>query len=147
MDAEEDVGKKFAEYIKLQLFDERFLSREREKKILAEGVTRFELPLEEARAILMDVASELDLIFEKDVDKLVKEIMQAFSATDGFIGCSEFYHAVHIYKQLSSGHVGEGEAKRRLKQMMLDNDWKPRRQGLTILSAIGTRKWFTDITS
>lgn len=145
MDADEDVGKKFAEYIKLQLFDERFLSREREKKILAEGVTRFELPLEEARSILMDVASELDLIFEKDVDKLVKEIMQAFAATDGYIGCSEFNHAVHIYKQLSSGHVGEGEAKRRLKQIMLDNDWKPRRQGLTILSAIGTRKWFTDI--
>lgn len=147
MDADEDVGKKFAEYIKLQLFDERFLAREREKKMLAEGVTRFELPLEDARAILMDVASEIDLIFEKDVDKLVREIMQVFAVGDGYIGCNEFHHAVMIYKQLSSGHVGEGEAKRRLKQMMLDNDWKPRRQGLTILSAIGTRKWFTDIHS
>ena len=144
MDFEEDVGKKFAEYIKLQLFDERFLSREREKKILAEGVTRFETSLEDARAILMDVASELDLIFEKDIDKLVREIMQAFAATDGHIGHVEFGHAVHIYKQLSSGHVGEGDAKRRLKQMMLDYDWKPRRQGITV-PAIGTTRWFREI--
>lgn len=147
MDADEDVGKKFAEYIKLQLFDERYLAREREKKMLAEGVTRFELPLEDARTVLMDVAAELDLIFEKDVDKLVREIMQVFASSDGYIGATEFNHAVQIYKQLSSGYVGEGEAKRRLKQMMLDNDWKPRRQGLMILSAIGTRKWFHDIPS
>jgi hypothetical protein len=145
MDVEDDAGKKFAEYIKLQLFDERYLSREREKKILAEGVTRFDIPLEDARAILLGVAAELDLIFEKDVEKLIREIMQAFAATDGYIGCSEFNHGVQIYKQLSSGYVGEGEAKRRLKQMMIDNDWKPRRQGLTILNAIGTRKWFNDI--
>ncbi len=147
MDAEEDIGKKFAEYIKLQLFDERFLSRDREKKLLAEGVTRFDISLDEARAILMDVAADLDLIFEKDVDKLIREIMQAFAATDGYISCSEFHHGVHIYKQLSAGHVGEGDAMRRLKQMMLDRDWKPRRQGLTILSAIGTRKWFREIPS
>ncbi len=145
MDVEEDSEKKFAEYIKLHLFDERFLSREKEKKILAEGVTRFEVPLEEARACLMDVATELDLIFEKDVDKLIKEIMQVFASGDGYVGANEFQHGVQIYKQLSSGNVGEGDAKRRLKQMMLDNDWKPRRRGFTVLSAIGTRKWFHDI--
>ena len=145
MDVDEDVGKKFAEYIKLQLLDEKFLAREREKKILAEGVTRFEIALEEARLILMDVAAELDLIFEKDVDKLVKEMMHAFSATDGYIGSNEFQHAVNFYRQLSSGHVMELDAKRRLKQMMIDHDWKPRRKGLAILNAIGTTKWFSEI--
>jgi len=147
MDVEEDPGKKYAEYIKLQLFDERFLSREREKKILAEGVTRFELALEDARGNLLDVASEMDLIFEKDVEKLVREIMQVFASNDGYIGRSEFMHAVQIYKQFSSGNVGEGEAKRRIKNIMIENDWKPRRQGLTMFNALGTRKWFSDIAS
>ncbi|MBI1320970.1 MAG: hypothetical protein GC168_18745 [Candidatus Hydrogenedens sp.] len=141
----DDARKRYAEYIKLHLFDERYLSREREKKILGEGVTRFEISLEEARSILMNVAAEQDFIFEKDVDKLVKEIMQAFAASDGHIGQSEFRHAVHIYKQLSSGHVGEGDAKRRLKQMMIENDWKPRRQSFIVMANLGSRKWFRDI--
>ena len=141
----DDEKKRYAEYIKLQLFDERFLSREREKKLLAEGVTRFDIPLDEARSILMTVASEQDFIFERDVDKLVKEIMLAFAATDGQIGLNEFNHAVHIYKQLSSGYVAESEAKRRIKQIMNENDWKPRRQSLVVLARLGSRKWFKEI--
>ena len=143
MTVADDVRRRYAEYIKLQVFDEKYLSRDRERKILGEGVTRFEIPLEDARSILMAVASENDFIFEKDVDKLVKEIMQAFAASDGNVGPNEFRHAISIYKQLSSGHVSEHEAKRRLKQMMLDNEWKPGRSNL--IPPIGTRKWFREI--
>ena len=144
MTVADDVRRRYAEYIKLQAFDEKYLSRDRERKILGEGVTRFEIPLEDARSILMAVASENDFIFEKDVDKLVKEIMQAFSANDGSVGPNEFRHAISIYKQLSSGHVSELEAKRRLKQMMLDNDWKPGRTNP--IPPLGTRKWFHSIS-
>ncbi len=143
MTVADDVRRRYGEYVKLQVFDEKYLSRDRERKILGEGVTRFEIPLEDARSILLAVASENDFIFEKDVDKLVKEIMQAFAANDGNIGPNEFRHAIAIYKQLSSGRVTELEAKRRLKQMMLDNDWKPGRSNL--IPAIGTRKWFREI--
>jgi hypothetical protein len=143
MTVADDVRRRYAEFIKLQVFDEKYLSRDRERKILGEGVTRFEIPLEDARSILMAVASENDFIFEKDVDKLVKEIMQAFAANDGSIGPNEFRHAISIYKQLSSGHVSELEAKRRLKQSMLDNDWKPGRSSL--IPPLGTRKWFQEI--
>jgi hypothetical protein len=143
MTVADDVRRRYAEYIKLQVFDEKYLSRDRERKILGEGVTRFEIPLEDARSILMAVASENDFIFERDVDKLVKEIMQAFAANDGSVGPNEFRHAISIYKQLSSGHVSELEAKRRLKQMMLDNDWKPGRSNL--FPPVGTRKWFREI--
>ena len=143
MTVADDLKRRYGEYVKLQVFDEKYLSRDRERKILGEGVTRFEIPLEDARSILLAVASENDFIFEKDVDKLVKEIMQAFAASDGNIGPNEFRHAIAIYKQLSSGHVTELEAKRRLKQMMLDNDWKPGRGNL--IPPIGTRKWFREI--
>lgn len=139
----DEVRRRYAEYIRLQVFDERFLSRDRERKILGEGVTRFEIPLEDARSILMAVASEQDFIFEKDVDRLVKEIMQAFAANDGCIGPTEFRHAVNIYKQLSSGRISEGEARRRIKQAMMDNDWKPGRAN--VLPPLGTRKWFSEI--
>lgn len=147
MESTDTTENKYSEFIKLQLFDEKYLSRDMEKRMLSEGVTRFEISLEDARSTLMAVAAELDLIFERDVERLIKEIMQAFAATDGYIGYSEFQHAIHIYKQLSSGYVGEGDAKRRLKQIMNENDWRPRRQGLTILNTIGTRKWFNDIPS
>jgi len=143
MTVADDVRRRYAEYIKLQVFDEKYLSRDRERKILGEGVTRFEIPLEDARSILMVVASENDFIFEKDVDKLVKEILQVFASNDGGIGPNEFRHAIAIYKQLSSGHVNEGEAKRRLKQVMLDNDWKPGRTNP--IPPLGTRKWFREI--
>ncbi len=139
----DELKRRYAEYIKLQVFDEKYLSRDRERKILGEGVTRFEIPLEDARTILMAVASENDFIFEKDVDKLVKEIMLVFATNDGSVGPNEFRHGISIYKQLSSGHVTEVEARRRLKQMMLDNDWKPGRANL--IPPIGTRKWFREI--
>ncbi|CAK0756089.1 putative Regulatory protein RecX [uncultured Gammaproteobacteria bacterium] len=137
----DDVRKRYAEYIKLQAFDDRFVSRERERKMLGEGVTRFEIPLEEARAILKTVALDLEFLFEKDVDNLVKDIMQAFSANDGFIGLVEFQHGVQLYKQFSCGYIGEADSRRRLKQMMLNNDWKPKRHSL-----FGTRKWFQEIS-
>lgn len=142
----DDAKRRYAEYIKLQLFDDKFLSRERERKILAEGVTRFEIPLEEARAIVLTVAGEQDFIFEKDVDKLIKEIMSVFATGDGQIGVNEFNHAVLIYKKLSAGYVTDSEARIRIKQIMLENNWKPRRQSLVLLSRLGSRKWFKEIS-
>jgi hypothetical protein len=143
MTVADEVKKRYGEYIKLQVLDEQYLSRDRERKILGEGVTRFEIPLENARSILMSVASESDIVFEKDVDKLVKEIMQVFAANSGNIGPNEFAHGIAIYRQLSSGHVSELDAKRRLKQMVIENDWKPGRAFFSL--PIGTRKWFKEI--
>ncbi len=139
----DETKRRYGEYIKLQVLDEQYLSRDRERKILGEGVTRFEIPLEDARTILMNVASENDIVFEKDVDKLVKEIMQVFAANNGNIGPNEFGHGIAIYRQLSSGNVSELEAKRRLKQMIIENDWKPGRSYFNL--PIGTRKWFKEI--
>ena len=64
MTVADEVKRRYGEYIKLQVLDEQYLSRDRERKILGEGVTRFEIPLEDARSILMSVASESDIVFE-----------------------------------------------------------------------------------
>ncbi|CAK0775791.1 DNA-binding protein [Azospirillaceae bacterium] len=130
MAVSDDVKKRFAEYIKLQVFDEKYISREKEKKILGEAVMRFEIGIDDSRAIMSSVAAVNDFIFERDVDRLVKEIMQAFASLDRYISRKEFYHAANIYRQLSGGYIGEGEARRRLKQMMVENDWKPRRDNI-----------------
>jgi len=130
MAVSEDIRKRYAEYIKLQAFDEKYISKEKEKKILGEAVMRFEMGIDDARAIMSGVAAENDFIFERDVDRLVKEIMTAFASLDRYISRKEFQHAASIYRQLSGGHIGEGEAKRRLKQMMLENEWKPRRENI-----------------
>lgn len=137
--------KRFSEYIKIQLLDENFISIDKEKKILSEGVNVYDFDVKEARDILLEIAFEKDLVFEKDVNYFILEVMHVFHITDREIGYKEFHHIVNLYQQLTKGCLSEDMIRSRIKQMMYDNQWKPGKKQTALLKTWGSRKWFTKI--
>ncbi len=139
MAVSEDVKKQFVNYILLQVFDDQYIDRAEEKKILEEGV-RKGLGVDEGLAIIRQVASEKGLALERDAEERAKEMLARFAGNDGKVDKKEFEDALAIYHSASKGKIPEPELKRRLKKMMETNAWKAKEGGL-----FGT-KWYSAIT-
>jgi hypothetical protein len=139
MAVSEAVRKKFVDYIMLQVFDDQYIDRKEEKKILEEGVKEG-MGVEEGLAIMRQVALEKGLVLERDAEERVKEMLERFSANDGKVDKKEFEDALAIFKSSTKGKVPEPELKRRLKRMMEDHGWKAKEGGL-----FGS-KWYSAIT-
>lgn len=133
-----EIQKQFVEYIKLQVFDDNFIDRKEEKKILETGIKNG-IGVDEALSIIRQVASEKGIVVERDVEDRAKELLQQFAANDGKIDKKEFDNAVSLFKNACKGRVTDIEIQKRLKQMMLDNAWKAKEGGL-----FGS-KWFSAI--
>lgn len=136
MAVSDDVKKRFGEYVKVQALDSRFITRETEKKILEDGVMRFELGLDDGRQIMLGVASDNGLVFESEAERRIRDILDGF-AEDGRIDKREFTDSVNIFRKFCANGVTEEEAKKRVKRIMVANGWTPKRQGL-----LGSRRWY-----
>jgi len=139
MAVSEDVKKQFVNYILLQVFDDQYIDRTEEKKILEEGIKKC-LGVDEGLAIIRQVAMEKCLALERDAEESAKEMLARFSSNDGKVDKKEFEDALAIYQSASKGKIPEPELKRRLKKMMEENGWKAKEGGL-----FGT-KWYSAIT-
>jgi hypothetical protein len=139
MAASEAVRKKFVDYIMLQVFDDQYIDRKEEKKILEEGVKEG-MSIEEGLAIMRQVALEKGLVLERDAEERVKEMLERFAANDGKVDKKEFEDALAIFKSSTKSKIPEPELKRRLKRMMEDHGWKAKEGGL-----FGS-KWYSAIT-
>lgn len=133
-----DIRDKFVEYIKLQAFDDGFIDRKEEKKILETGI-RNGISVDEGLAIMQQVATDKGIVIERLAEERIKEILQRFAENDGFVDKKEFNDAVSLFKTASKGKIPVSEIQKRLKQMMLDNGWKAKEGGL-----FGS-KWFSAI--
>ncbi len=134
-----DSKKQFVDYIMLQVFDDQYLDRTEEKKILEEGV-RNGLSIEEGLSIIRQVALDKGIALERDAEDRAKEMLARFSANDGKVDKKEFEDALSLFKTATKGKWPEPELKRRLKQMMENNGWKAKEGGL-----FGS-KWYSAIT-
>jgi len=134
-----DSKKQFVDYIMLQVFDDQYLDRIEEKKILEEGI-RNGLSIEEGLSIIRQVALDKGIALERDAEDRAKEMLARFSANDGKVDKKEFEDALALFKTATKGKWPEPELKRRLKQMMEHNGWKAKEGGL-----FGS-KWYSAIT-
>ncbi len=134
-----DSKKQFVDYIMLQVFDDQYLDRIEEKKILEEGI-RNGLSIEEGLSIIRQVALDKGIALERDAEDRAKEMLARFSANDGKVDKKEFEDALALFKTATKGKWPEPELKRRLKQMMENNGWKAKEGGL-----FGS-KWYSAIT-
>lgn len=134
----EEVKNRFVEYIKLQGFDDQFIDRMEEKKILEAGVKNG-LTVEEGLSLLREVAIQKGIVIERDAEERAKEMLERFANNDGKVDKKEFADAVAIFKSACKGKVTEPDIQKRLKKMMLDNGWKAKEGGL-----FGS-KWFSAI--
>lgn len=128
----------FVEFIKLQTFDDQYVDRQEEKKILEEGVKRG-IGVDKSLSILKEVADEKGYVVERFIEERAKGLLERFATNDGQIDKKEFDDAVALFKEDSKGRVKEDDIKKRLKQIVVDNNWKPKEGGL-----FGS-KWFSAI--
>jgi hypothetical protein len=138
MSVSETIRKQFVEYIMLQVFDDQYIDRQEEKKILEEGIKKG-IGVDEGLAIIRQVASDKNLVVERDVEDRALEVLEQFAVNDGVIDKKEFEKTVTLFKSASHGKVSEAKIKKRLKEMILKQGWKVKEGGL-----FGS-KWFSEI--
>ncbi|MEK8018524.1 MAG: hypothetical protein VSS75_016765 [Candidatus Parabeggiatoa sp.] len=135
----EGVRKQFVDYIMLQVFDDQYIDRTEEKKILEEGIKKG-VGVEEGLSIMRQVAQDKGFVLERDAEERAKDMLEAFATNDGKVDKKEFEDVVGIFKKHSKGKLPEHEMKKRLKKMMEDNGWKAKEGGL-----FGS-KWYSAIS-
>ena len=143
--AERDEARKkrFGEFVKAHGFDDGFIDREEEKRILQEGVARFGIGLSDGQAIMLGVASAFDYAIERNADSHIRELLAHYAGRSGRISRNDFHDCAAVYKVLTKGTVTDYEIKRRLKAIMEEKGWRPRPTGLLLR----TRKWYREIKS
>ena len=134
----DSVRKQFIEYIMLQVFDDQYIDRQEEKKILEEGIKKG-ISVAEGLSIIQQVASEKGFVIEREVEDRTQEVLEQFALNDGVIDKKEFEKALVLFKSSCKGKMPEPELKRRLKKMILSQGWKVKEGGL-----FGS-KWFSEI--
>ncbi len=137
MAVSEPIRKQFLEFIALQAFDDQYIDRQEEKRILEVGVKN-DISIEESLSLIREVASQKGLIIERDAEDRAKDFLEA-AADDGKVDKKEFEDAATLFKNACKGKVPEPEIKQRLKKMMEDNGWKAKEGGL-----FGS-KWYSAI--
>jgi hypothetical protein len=140
MSANDDARKRFADLVKLNGLTSAFISRETERRILEEGVTRFDLSLDEARGLLRTVAADEDFVFESETNHRIRQVLERHAGKKGKISKDQFLQTSAILRDFSNDSIGEHEAKRQIKAIMIDNGWEPRRAGL-----LRSKRWYKNV--
>lgn len=138
MTVPEGIKTQFIEFIKLQAFDDQYISRQEEKRILEVGVKNG-IGVEESLSLILQVAADTGLVVERDAEEKAQAVLERAASNDGKVDKKEFEEVVNLLKTATKGKLTEPEIKQRLKKMMEDNAWKAKEGGL-----FGT-KWYSAI--
>jgi hypothetical protein len=129
----------FIDYIKLQTYEDGYIDRQEERKLLEHAI-ELGIGIEEGLAIMQNLAKQQNYVIEREVENKAKELLERFSVSGGIIDKKEFNDAVGIFVADCKGKVSETESRRRLKKIVLENQWKVKEGGLF------TSNWFTEIS-
>ena len=138
MNMSDEMKRQLGEFIKLQVYDDKYIDRAEEKNILSEAVKR-NISVEDALTIMRGISNANDYVIERDVENQVKEVLEQFASNDGKIDKKEFETALGIYKKATRGRVSDIKSKKCLKNIILENGWKVKEGGLF------SSKWFSEI--
>jgi hypothetical protein len=135
-----DHSRQFADLVKLNGLGCRFIDRTQERHLLEEGVTKFGLTLDEARGVLRSVAEDNSYVFESEAGRRIQQVLSRHAGKRGMISRRQFRRTAEVLRDFSDNVIGEAEARRQIKRIMLDNGWRPRRAGL-----LRTRSWYRQV--
>ena len=136
----EDSRRRFADLVKLNGLGSKFIDRESERRILEEGVIRCGLSLDEARGVMRSVADDNDYTFETETGRRIRQVLDKHAGKKGKVSKKQFDQTAEILRDFSNGAIGEAEARRHVKRIMIENGWKPRRAGL-----LPTQRWYKSV--
>jgi hypothetical protein len=144
MAAEEMVrsgdGRRFADLVKLNGLGSRFIDRTQERHLLEEGVTKFGLTLDEARGVLRSVAEDNGYVFESEAGRRIQQVLGRHAGKNGMISRRQFRRTADVLRDFSDNAIGEAEARRQIKRIMIESGWRPRRAGM-----LRTRRWYRQV--
>jgi 2-hydroxychromene-2-carboxylate isomerase len=138
MSVPETIKNQFIEFIKLQAFDDQYISRQEEKRILEVGVKNG-IGVEESLDLIRQVAADKGLVVERDAEEQAQAALKSAASNDGKVDKKEFENVVNSLKTATKGKLTDQEIKQRLKKMMEDNAWQAKEGGL-----FGS-KWYSEI--
>ncbi len=132
-----DIEKRFVEHIKLRAIGDEFIDKAEEKEILSFAISE-NIEVGKARIALKNVCLQKGFILESHVEDEGRRVLIQ-SIADEQIDKKEFEAAVQKMLEVGKGRINEAECKRRMKRVVLDNNWKVR-DGL-----FRGGDWFDDI--
>jgi hypothetical protein len=133
-------SRRFADLVKLNGIGRPFIDRTQERHLLEEGVTRFNLTLDEARGTLRSIAEENGYVFESEAGRRIQQVLARQAGKRGLISRRQFRATAAVLRDFSDNAIGDLEARRQLKRIMIENGWRPRRAGL-----LRTRRWYRQV--
>lgn len=136
MAIDEQAKARFAEYVRIQAHGRDFIDREAETKILQSAIMQFDVSLAEGRQIMLGTLADNGCVVESNAERTIREVLGVFVKTGG-IDRRRFAEAAMIYRRLCADSVGEDAAKKRIKQIMVEEGWPPKRRAL-----LGSRRWY-----
>lgn len=136
-----DNRSRFGELVRLHTQGRRFLDRDEERRLLEEGVTRYNLTADEARGVLRSAAVEDQLALEHDLDSSGSQLLRTLSDRRGRVSRDDFNKTVAFYRARAGQALPKPDAERRVKRLMEEADLKPARSG----RIIRTRRWYRQI--
>jgi hypothetical protein len=138
MTISDDLKNSITNYIMLNCYDDQFIDRQEEKKILEQCVAN-NISVEEGLALISQIAQEKHLVIEREAEQRITDVLAQFAANDGKVDKKEFHDAVNMFQTFVNGKISEPKIKRRLKEIMEDKGWQAKEGGL-----FGS-KWFSEI--
>jgi dynactin complex subunit len=120
-----------------------FIRAEDERRLLQDGMTRFNLSLDEANGAMLATVNDQKLVLQRVADEGTREFLnvQASRSRQRTLSRHDFRQAVEMYRAKARQRVSEEEAKRRVKSLMLEEGITAKRHGWIIRS----RRWFNSI--
>ena len=133
-----DINKRFLEEVKLRAYDDRYIDVDEEKEIIQIAIENG-VGVDAARNGLRQVCENNNYVIESALNEAAKDILQQFAENDGVVDKREFDDAVGIVKKKAQGKLNESQCRKKVKQIVQDNDWKVR-EGF-----MKGGKWFSEI--
>ncbi|CAK0762039.1 conserved hypothetical protein [Gammaproteobacteria bacterium] len=128
----------FVDYIKLQVYEDGYIDRAEERKLLERSI-ELGIGIDEGLSIMRNLSQQQGYVIEREVENQAKEVLGRFAVSGGVIDKKEFNDAVGIFMSACKGKVSESDSRRRLKKIILESGWKVKEGGL-----FGSN-WFTEI--
>lgn len=120
-----------------------FIRSEDERRLLQDGMSRFNLSLDEANGAMLATVNDQKLVLQRVADEGTREFLnvQANRTRQRRLSRQDFRQAVEMYRAKARQKISEEEAKRRVKALMLEEGISAKRHGWIIRS----RRWFNSI--
>jgi hypothetical protein len=138
MNAEPAGRARFAEYVKLQMQNRKFLDREQERKLLEEGLTRYGLSLDEASGQVRSAAQESEITLEGELGASARQLLKTLADRRSRVTRPDFDRAVSFYRARAAGDLTRTDVEKRVKRLMEELDLQPKPTGRIIRS----RRWY-----